>query len=149
MSTAIQFVNETRQNAPTRGTGDASRGRVLHWDGRLDNRNDLIPLLADLLRDDTSSPAIALAVYDRWGIDGLVHLIGDWSIVIQDETNRATILASDFAGVRPLYYAVQGGQVLWASRLQALVDETGISKLDFIFGKANQPRGVIRASRWP
>jgi len=130
MSTAIQFVNETRQNAPTPGNGDARRSRVLHWDGRLDNRNDLIPLLGDLLRDETSNTAIALAVYDRWGIDGLVHLIGDWSVVIQDETNRATILASDFAGVRPLYYSVQKGHVFWSDRLQSVVDATGISDLD-------------------
>lgn len=130
MSKAMQFVNETRQNATTTGNGDARRSRILHWDGRLDNRNDLIPLLADLLRGDTSNTAIALAVYDRWGIDGLVHLIGDWSIVIQDQTNRAMILASDFAGVRPLYYSVQKGHVFWSDRLQSVVDATGISELD-------------------
>jgi asparagine synthase (glutamine-hydrolysing) len=130
MSTAIEFIDETRQNAPTAGNGEVRKSRVLHWDGRLDNRNDLIPLLADLLRDDTSNTAIALAVYDRWGIDGLVHLIGDWSVVIQDETNRATILASDFAGVRPLYYSVQKGHLFWSDRLQSVVDATGISDLD-------------------
>jgi asparagine synthase (glutamine-hydrolysing) len=130
MSTAIELINERRWNARTAGNGDGRRSRVLHWDGRLDNRNDLIPLLADSLRDDTSNPAIALAVYDRWGIGGLVHLIGDWSIVIQDESNRATILASDFAGVRPLYYSVQKGHVLWSDRLQSVVDATGISELD-------------------
>ena len=61
MSTAIEFIDQTRQNAPTPGNGHGRRSRVLHWDGRLDNRNDLIPLLADLLRDDTSNAAIALA----------------------------------------------------------------------------------------
>lgn len=130
MSTAIELIDETRQNAPTRGNGDARRSRVLHWDGRLDNRNDLIPLLADSLRDDTSNTALALAVYERWGTDGFVHLIGDWSIVIQDDVNRATVLASDFAGVRPLYYSVQKGNVFWSDRLQAVVDAAGISELD-------------------
>jgi len=130
MSTAIEFIDQTRQNAPTPGNGHARGSRVLHWDGRLDNRNDLIPLLADLLRGDTSNTAIALAVYDWWGIDGLVHLIGDWSVVIRDESNRATILASDFAGVRPLYYSVQKGHVFWSDRLQAVVDATGITDLD-------------------
>src|SRR5215469_1040834 len=109
MSTAIQFVDETRQNATTAGNSDARRSRILHWDGRLDNRNDLIPLLADLLRGDTSNSALALAVYETWGTNGFVHLIGDWSVVIQDDSNRATVLASDFAGVRPLYYSVKNG----------------------------------------
>jgi asparagine synthetase B (glutamine-hydrolysing) len=112
MSTAIELINERRWNARTAGNGDVRKSRVLHWDGRLDNRNDLIPLLADSLRDDTSNSAIALAVYERWGINGFVHLIGDWSIVIQDDMNRETILASDFAGVRPLYYSVQKGTCL-------------------------------------
>jgi len=112
------------------GRGDLKQSFVLHWDGRLDNRNDLLPLCADLLREDKSNSAIALAVYQRWGTDGLVHLIGDWSVVIRDDANRATILASDFAGVRPLYYSVEKGQLFWSSRLQSVVDATGISELD-------------------
>jgi asparagine synthase (glutamine-hydrolysing) len=104
--------------------------RVLHWDGRLDNRPDLLLLLADSLRDDNSSAAIALAAYERWGTNGFVHLIGDWSVVIRDHANRVTVLASDFAGVRPLYYSVQLGDVFWSSRLQSVVDATGISELD-------------------
>jgi asparagine synthase (glutamine-hydrolysing) len=106
------------------------RATVVHWDGRLDNRDDLLPLLADSLRDDTSNSAIALATYKRWGVDGFVRLIGDWSIVIQDHVSRAIVLASDYAGVRPLYYSVQQGHVSWSSRLQSVVDATGISELD-------------------
>src|SRR5580658_11107936 len=87
------------------------RSRVLHWDGRLDNRTDLLLLLAGSLRDDTSNAAIALAAYVRWGTNGFVHLIGDWSIVIRDQANGTTVLASDFAGVRPLFYSVQMGNV--------------------------------------
>src|ERR1700735_2862992 len=103
---------------------------VLHWDGRLDNRNDLLLLLSDSLRSDKGNAAIALAAYDRWGISGFVHLIGDWSLVIRDDANRAIVLASDFAGVRPLYYQAQPERVLWSSRLQHLVDAIGISELD-------------------
>jgi asparagine synthase (glutamine-hydrolysing) len=109
---------------------DNARIEILHWDGRLDNRDDLLLRLRDSLRSDTSNEAIACAVYERWGIDGLVRLIGDWSMVIQDSVKRMTILASDFAGVRPLYYYAQAGRVLWSSRLSALVEATKISELD-------------------
>jgi len=121
---------ETELKALDTWNDPVERSRVLHWDGRLDNRNDLLLLLADSLRDDTSNSAIALAGYERWGTNGFVHLIGDWSIVIRDQANGATVLASDFAGVRPLYYSVQIGNVFWSSRLQAVVDATGISELD-------------------
>src|ERR1043165_7359398 len=79
------------------------RTEVLHWDGRLDNRDDLLLRLRDSLGSDTSNAAVARATYERWGISGLVHLIGDWSLVIRDHVNGTTVLASDFAGVRPLY----------------------------------------------
>ncbi|HEY6807029.1 MAG TPA: asparagine synthase-related protein [Pyrinomonadaceae bacterium] len=106
------------------------RTEVLHWDGRLDNREDLLLRFRDSLQIDTSNQAIARAAYERWGTKGLVHLIGDWSLVLRDNVNRTTILASDFAGVRPLYYHVRGERVLWSNRLQSLVEATGISDLD-------------------
>jgi len=103
---------------------------VVHWDGRLDNREDLRQRLRDSLRGDTSDASIVRATYERWGTKGLVHLIGDWSMVIRDRVNRTTVLASDFAGVRPLYYHVHREGVLWSSRIQALVEATKISELD-------------------
>ena len=121
---------ETELNTLDTWNDRMKKTRVLHWDGRLDNRTDLLLLLADSLRDDTSNAAIALATYERWGTNGFVHLIGDWSVVIEDHANGATVLASDFAGVRPLYYSVQRGDVFWSSRLQSVVDATGISELD-------------------
>src|SRR5215813_2984585 len=112
------------------------RAEILHWDGRLDNRADLLFRLKDSLQGETSNAAIALAAYKRWGTDGFVHLIGDWSVVIDDHANRAVVLASDFAGVRPLYYCVQSGRVLWSSHLQSLVETTGISELDEQYARA-------------
>src|SRR5262249_51961701 len=106
------------------------RTEVLSWDGRLDNRSDLLLQLKESLRGDTSNAALALAAYERWGTAGLVHLIGDWSLVIHDHANHAVVLASDFAGVRPLYYHVQPDGVCWSSHLQPLVDATQISELD-------------------
>ena len=106
------------------------RTEALHWDGRLDNRDDLLLRLRDSLGGDISDAAVARAAYERWGVSGLAHLIGDWSLVIRDHLNRTTVLASDFAGVRPLYYHVQSGCVLWSSRLQSLVEATGIADID-------------------
>jgi asparagine synthase (glutamine-hydrolysing) len=122
----------TQLNLSELNTGN-SRGErtcVLFWDGRLDNRSDLILRLKDSLRGYTSNAALALAAYERWGMDGFVHLIGDWSFVIRDPAKGCIILASDFAGVRPLYYCVWSGRILWSSRLRSLVEETGISELD-------------------
>jgi len=88
------------------------RAEILLWDGRLDNRDDLLWRLKDSRRSEMSNAGLALAVYERWGTSGLVRLIGDWSLVIRDRANCGIVLASDFAGVRPLYYNLQPGRVL-------------------------------------
>ena len=104
---------------------------VLHWDGRLDNRSDLLLRLSDSLKGETSNAAIARATYDRWGTERFGppdrRLESGHS---RSRRRRTTVLASDFAGVRPLYYHVQDGRVQWSNRLQSLVEETGITDLD-------------------
>ena len=124
------MITEMEPAVLDRWCDQQERASVLHWDGRLDNRNELLLLLAHSLREDTSNSALALAVYERWGTEGFVHLIGDWSLVIQDHGKDTIVLASDFAGVRPLYYSVQRRQVFWSSRLQSVVQATGTPELD-------------------
>jgi asparagine synthase (glutamine-hydrolysing) len=124
------FTSTRKQIAVESQLQNSGKFEVLHWDGRLDNRDDLLLRLRDSLAGNNSNAAIAHAAYERWGVDGLVHLIGDWSMVIRDRANGSTVLASDFAGVRPLYYHVHAGHVLWSSRLETLVAMTGTSELD-------------------
>ena len=107
-----------------------SQTQVLAWDGRLDNRGDLILRLNDSLPSDTSNQSLALAAYERWGTGGFVHLVGDWSVVIRDTVKRRMVLASDFAGVRPLYYSLRPEGILWSTRLESVVEATGIGELD-------------------
>jgi asparagine synthase (glutamine-hydrolysing) len=57
-------------------------------------------------------------------------LIGDWSLVLRDHANRAIVLASDFAGIRPLYYHVRPDRVSWSCHLQSIVDAIGATDLD-------------------
>jgi asparagine synthase (glutamine-hydrolysing) len=109
---------------------NAQGAEVLHWDGRLDNRDDLLLLLRDRLREDNSNAALACAAFERYGPEGFVRLIGDWSMVIRDRSNRAIVLASDFVGVRPLYYCVRPDRVFWSSRLQSILAATGATELD-------------------
>jgi asparagine synthase (glutamine-hydrolysing) len=114
----------------SRPLGGSDVAETLFWDGRLDNRGDLLLRLGTLQPAELTNAALAAATYDRWGTDGLVRLIGDWSAVIRDRRTGTVVLASDFAGVRPLYYAFEGSRVLWSSDLQALVDASDARELD-------------------
>jgi asparagine synthase (glutamine-hydrolysing) len=101
--------------------------QVLHWNGRVDNRDDLWP---ELLQHCANDAAIVLAAYERWGVKGFHKIVGDWSVVIFDASLRMIILASDFAGVRPLYYQSRPDGVRWSASLGRLVVATGASELD-------------------
>jgi asparagine synthase (glutamine-hydrolysing) len=103
---------------------------LLMWDGRLDSRDDLTLRLGTGNAGERSDAAVVLQYYDRFGIPGLGSVIGDWSLVIRDVRLDEIVLASDFAGVRPLYYHVQRGKVLWSTDLQSLVDAAGVDTLD-------------------
>ncbi|HJZ97365.1 MAG TPA: asparagine synthase-related protein [Candidatus Solibacter sp.] len=117
--------------------GDFSRGSglaaspdrsVCAWDGRLDNRLDLLRECG--LSPSVSDSAIVLDLYRRKGMEGLRGAIGDWSLCIWDAGERTLLLATDYAGVRPLYYHRRGGTVYWSSSLSDLVRWTAATDLD-------------------
>lgn len=97
------------------------RGNVMTWDGRLDNREDLLRQLWHDLDHDTSDVALAMGVYEKFGAAGFRRLIGDWSLVVWDAERDAVVLASDYMGVRPLHYLLQRDSVSWSTTLECLV----------------------------
>src|SRR5260370_2379159 len=58
----------------------SANGNWITFDGRLDNREDLVLLAGDYLREDKTDVALALAAYEKWGEPGLNRLLGDWSV---------------------------------------------------------------------
>lgn len=117
----------------TEPAGLTDQASPIFFDGRLDNRPDLRLQLRDLLQADNSDSALALAAFRKWGVQGFVHLIGDWTLVIWDAKQHALVLASDFAGVRPLYYSLQHDRLLWSTRLAPLVDSSQATEIDDVF----------------
>lgn len=97
---------------------------ALTWDGRLDNREDLIPQLRQLLEDDESDASIVLAGFQQWGVEFLERIVGDWALALCDFVTRNVVLARDFAGNRPLYYAVAKNLVIWSSQLETFLELT-------------------------
>jgi asparagine synthase (glutamine-hydrolysing) len=100
-------------------------GLVHTFDGRLDNRSDLLIWLRDTLMGETSDVALAAAAYRQWGEQGFARLIGDWSLSLWDQRAEALLLASDYCGVRPLYYSTKDGVgASWSSSLRSVVEWT-------------------------
>lgn len=96
-------------------------GAVVMWDGRLDNRAELLRALGGMRRKDDTDVAIVAAAYDRWKQDCFAKLIGDWALSIWDEKERTLLVAKDFLGARHLYYALERNNFTWSTILDPIV----------------------------
>ncbi len=101
-------------------------GHILTWDGRLDNREEMISLLRQELNGDQTDVAITMAAYLKLGIDFLPRLIGDFALALWDPRTRTLLLARDAVGPRPLYYHANAERIIWSSELMPLLDLAGI-----------------------
>jgi asparagine synthase (glutamine-hydrolysing) len=95
-------------------------GRMLTWDGRLDNRHELIRELRDNLETGNTDVAIVAAAFARWGKNCFPKLRGDWALAIWDPREKELILARDYAGVRQLFYHLKARNVIWCTYLEPL-----------------------------
>jgi asparagine synthase (glutamine-hydrolysing) len=103
----------------------SSSGAVITWDGRLDNRADLISELRDSLTVNSTDVAIVSAANEKWSVDCLGKLIGDWALSIWNPRERSLLLAKDPIGTRHLYYSFDSDRVTWSTILDPLVRLAG------------------------
>lgn len=103
------------------------RGLVITWDGRLDNREELIPQLYNELMGEPTDVATVMAAYERWGTDCFRRLIGDWALSLWDPAERTLLLAKDYMGIRHLYYYLTEKRVVWCTHLAPIVLLSGVS----------------------
>ncbi len=74
--------------------------------------------------------ALALQLYQQSEAAGLGNLIGDWSLALWDGPRRTLLLASDYAGARPLYYFQSARCLAWSSSLSHLARWMKCDRLD-------------------
>jgi asparagine synthase (glutamine-hydrolysing) len=96
-------------------------GAIITWDGRLDNRAELIREIGSTFAIDSPDIEIVASAYDRWGTSCFARLIGDWALVVWDGGARSLIFAKDVIGVRQLYYSIDGEQITWSTILDPIV----------------------------
>jgi len=96
-------------------------GCILSWDGRLDNRDEILRRASPRFESSVTDPDLVLAAYAEWGVGCFHELLGDWALALWDGSRKRLLLARDCFGVRPLYYKVDNNGVHWSSLLDSLI----------------------------
>src|ERR1039458_7787983 len=94
---------------------------VLTWDGRLDNRDELIPELRSDLEADPTDVAVVAAAFDRWETDCFRRIVGDWAVSIWKPDRRELVFAADYMAIRHIFYYLKNDRIWWSTDLSPLV----------------------------
>jgi asparagine synthase (glutamine-hydrolysing) len=98
----------------------------LTYNGEVYNHAGLRPELVaagHAFRTDHSDTEVLVHGFEQWGIEGLLQRIsGDFAFGLYDARDRSLYLARDRIGVKPLYFAEFGGQLVFASEIKALLE---------------------------
>jgi asparagine synthase (glutamine-hydrolysing) len=97
------------------------RGFILTWDGRLDNRDELISELRSEFEPNPTDVAIIAAAFDRWETDCFPRIVGDWAVSIWKPQQREVLFAADYMAIRHIFYYLKNNQILWSTDLSPLV----------------------------
>ncbi len=126
---ACQLMRVTPESAQETQPLVHPLGAVLVFDGRLDNREELLGLLKASSEVDASSPdpALVLAAYYAFGERFVERLNGDFALGLFDPKRQQLIMARDAIGVRPLYYCQAGDTFLFASEIKAILAHPRVS----------------------
>ncbi|HEV7503822.1 MAG TPA: asparagine synthase (glutamine-hydrolyzing) [Thermoanaerobaculia bacterium] len=102
-----------------------------------------------------SDTEVVLALYAREGAAMLGRLRGMYGLAIWDDRDKSLLLARDPLGIKPLYFAVEGGCLRFASQVKALeaggavsreVDPAGVAGF-LLWGSVPEPLTIRRAVR--
>jgi len=96
---------------------------VVCLDGYLTNYDDLRRDLTQRgarLRN-TSDAELVLHAYEAWGDDCVLHLDGEFAIVVHDAAARSIFCACDHLGLRQLYYHWDGATLLAATDIAGIL----------------------------
>jgi asparagine synthase (glutamine-hydrolysing) len=100
----------------------ASGPRLLVADLRLDNREELAASLGLSPGDSArlADSALLMRALDRWDLDAMSRLVGEFAFALWDGAERRLVLARDHIGQRPLHYHRAEGFFAFASMPKGL-----------------------------
>jgi len=106
-------------------------GRLwISFNGEIFNYLELAAQLKSLghVFKTASDTEVVIHAWEQWGPGCFEKFNGQWAIALWDSEKSELILSRDPAGILPLYYAVAGKRLLFASEMKAILADPDASK---------------------
>ncbi len=101
---------------------------IVVFNGEIYNFLELKKELSDYPFKSTCDTEVILAGYRRWGSDFISHIHGMFAIALYDRETEELFLARARIGKKPLYYWLEGGNIIFASELKPIMKCPGFEK---------------------
>ncbi|HYG74487.1 MAG TPA: asparagine synthase (glutamine-hydrolyzing) [Planctomycetota bacterium] len=76
-------------------------------------------------KTDHSDTEVILHAFEQWGIECLHKFRGMFGIALWDAKKRELWLIRDRIGIKPVYYSIHDGRIVFASEIKALLKDPG------------------------
>lgn len=95
---------------------------VISYNGEIYNYLELRNELNELGHhfSTSSDTEVLIKAWAEWGVDCLPRLTGMFAFVIWDRVEAYVMLCRDAFGIKPLFYSLQNGMLLFASEIRAV-----------------------------
>jgi asparagine synthase (glutamine-hydrolysing) len=113
---------------PNQPITDVESGVITVCNGEIDNHRELSRWLAERGRpvQQETDVAVIPGLYLELGEAFAKRLVGAFAIAVWDPRNRRLTLVRDRAGERPLFYARNRNEIIFATEIAALVARGGV-----------------------
>ena len=111
-------------NNGTQPMFNSDKTKVISFNGEIYNYKDLKEelLAKGHTFSNTSDTEVLLHGFEEWGEAVLDRLRGMFAFVIWDITNKKLFAARDMFGIKPFYYAVIDGELVYASEIKSILE---------------------------
>ena len=103
---------------------------LIVYNGEIYNYKEIRAELEELGRKfkTKSDTEVILQAYHEWGTDAVRRLNGMFAFAIWDKKRGELFIARDRLGIKPLYYFKQGGLLVFASEIKAILEHPSVRK---------------------
>ena len=107
-----------------------TRDMVITFNGEIYNHRELREELEAKghVMGSRADTEVLIHGYEEWGEELLQKLRGMFAFVIWDKKNKSIFGARDFFGIKPFYYTIANGNLIYASEIKAILAHPDVRK---------------------